>query len=486
MMERDLANQKELRQAAESIPKNCNYTSPEAQNELISIWFELLQSVVVKRVTESSMYCVMADETRNKTNVEDMCVCVRHVDKKFVAHEYLLDIVALRELNAACISSNLLQVLRKTVGTDRLVAQSYDGASVMSGASGGVQALISAAVGRKIIYIHCFAHRLHLVVLKVLETSSHVTWLLETCQQLYNFFRRYAVAREYNDVGGRKLKRLLEQRWTGHHDSVNTVLTEFNNILETLQNIAASRLSESIEAAGLVQQLKHAEFMPVLKLTKDILDLLMPLNKAFQSETMDITTGIALIDVVRSTLASLIDELRSENSEKSDDVLVSHPEYDVSDSSIVDPIGSSYQTETNSDNNLADSEGNTTISKSRRSSRIIKAPKRLDDYICEIKQFNKQFNGRPMSEENVGVSDDSAHNDNEGVAVELFSEVQLKLLLAQAVMCELDNRFGEQQRAVYVAAASLATGTFTEQSLQPLVQAAVDAGLHVDCEMLVA
>ena len=60
----------------------------------------------------------------------------------------------------------------------------------------------------------------------------------------------------------------------------------------------------------------------------------------------------------------------------------------------------------------------------------------------------------------------------------------MKLLLAQAVMCELDNRFGEQQRAVYVAAASLATGTSTGQSLQPLVQAAVDAGLHVDCKML--
>jgi len=33
---------------------------------------------------------------------------------------------------------------------------------------------------------------------------------------------------------------------------VSTVLTEFNNILETLETVAASRMSESIEAAGLV------------------------------------------------------------------------------------------------------------------------------------------------------------------------------------------------------------------------------------------
>jgi len=121
-------------------------------------------------------------------------MCQIHRQHVCCTYSYLLDIVALQELNAAGISSNLLHVLQKTVGTDRLVSQSYDGASVMSGSSGGVQALVSAAVGRKIVYIHCFAHRLHLVVLRVLATSSHVTWLLDTCQQLYNFFRRYAVA----------------------------------------------------------------------------------------------------------------------------------------------------------------------------------------------------------------------------------------------------------------------------------------------------
>ena len=61
-------------------------------------------------------------------------------------------------------------------------------------------------------------------------------------------------------------------------------------------------MCESIEAAGLVQcQLKHAEFTPVLKATKDILDVLMPLNKAFQSET-----GLAIIDAVQSTLSMII------------------------------------------------------------------------------------------------------------------------------------------------------------------------------------
>jgi len=69
-----MSMQRELKLAVESIPEVCKYTSPELQNEIVDIWFELVQRNIVKRVANSSMFCVMADETRNKNNVEDVCV----------------------------------------------------------------------------------------------------------------------------------------------------------------------------------------------------------------------------------------------------------------------------------------------------------------------------------------------------------------------------------------------------------------------------
>jgi len=175
-MDRDFACDQKLRLIAESIPRNCTYASHDSQNELISMWFQLVQKEIIDSVSQASMYCVMADETRNKNNVEDMCVCIRFIDSKFEAHEMLIDIVALESLRAQSIANDLLRVLETTVGTSRLVAQSYDGASVMSGCKGGVQKLVSDAVGRHVIYIHCFAHRLHLVVLDVLKSSKHVQY----------------------------------------------------------------------------------------------------------------------------------------------------------------------------------------------------------------------------------------------------------------------------------------------------------------------
>jgi len=269
MLDRDLANDKELKAAAESVPKNCRYTSPEAQNDIIDLWFELLQEQIIARVS-GSMFCVMADETRNKNNVEDLCVCIRHLDANFAAHEYILDISALKSLNADEISNEMLKVLENTVGTDDLVAQSYDGASVMSGSKGGVQKVLSDLIGRKLVYIHCFAHRLHLVVLQVIQVSKHVQWVFEVCQGLYNFFRRYTVSEKFRELQGHALTRILEQRWSGHHDSLNTVISEIDNIMRTLNIIAAGRTSEAAAAAGLLSQLKNSDFLPVAHVGGDV------------------------------------------------------------------------------------------------------------------------------------------------------------------------------------------------------------------------
>lgn len=51
----------------------------------------------------------------------------------------------------------------------KLVAQSYDGASVMSGRFNGVQALIKCKFPYA-IYTHCMAHRVNLVVLDICKT----------------------------------------------------------------------------------------------------------------------------------------------------------------------------------------------------------------------------------------------------------------------------------------------------------------------------
>lgn len=59
---------------------------------------------------------------------------------------------------------NCFEKLNLDVKSLKIVAQSYDGASVMSGCLNGVQAKIKQYFPCA-IYTHCMAHRLNLVVL---------------------------------------------------------------------------------------------------------------------------------------------------------------------------------------------------------------------------------------------------------------------------------------------------------------------------------
>ena len=77
--------------------------------------------------------------------------------------------------DAATISSNLLScldnILPGTHDKQKLVAQCYDGASVMSGQHRGVQSIVKDAYPNA-HYVHCYAHQLNLVLQ---QAVSHIT-----------------------------------------------------------------------------------------------------------------------------------------------------------------------------------------------------------------------------------------------------------------------------------------------------------------------
>ena len=62
------------------------------------------------------------------------------------------------------------------IGFDGLVSQAYDGASVMSGDKGGLQALVNRHSGRTVPYIRCCCHRLHLVVEDVMKNITELNF----------------------------------------------------------------------------------------------------------------------------------------------------------------------------------------------------------------------------------------------------------------------------------------------------------------------
>jgi hypothetical protein len=130
-------------------------------------------------------------------------------------------VVSLEEQNAQTIMAEILKVLRGlSLNLDKIIGQTYDGASVMSEHHGGVNVLLSDELGRVIPYIHCVNHQLHLAVIGTLAAHKDIRSYLDACEELYKFFRQTEVSRAYE---GNTLKRLMEHRWSKHLATINVI-----------------------------------------------------------------------------------------------------------------------------------------------------------------------------------------------------------------------------------------------------------------------
>ena len=211
-----------------TIPRNASYTSPEFQNEVIHHLANLISESVVSELGDN-WFTLMCDGTRDVNGLENISIVLRYVDVTATIRERLLCIVDTTELDAEGLTNVIMLHLEKhNIRLDRLLAQCYDGASVMSGTKGGIQALIQERLNRKVPYIHCFNHQLHLVVQYAVSSDKTVASYFNICQQLYNFFRRPNIYAKY---GGDSLKRVLDQRWEGHLSAAVTLEKSLSEIV---------------------------------------------------------------------------------------------------------------------------------------------------------------------------------------------------------------------------------------------------------------
>ena len=77
----------------------------------------------------------------------------------------------------------------KNLGLDltHCVGQCYDGASVMSGRLNGVQVHVRMECKSPCLYVHCYAHRINLVVVGACNNSQYVIEALGSMEAIYCF-----------------------------------------------------------------------------------------------------------------------------------------------------------------------------------------------------------------------------------------------------------------------------------------------------------
>ena len=91
--------------------KQQKYTSPEIQNEMLGIMALEIQRMIVKDIQSSEFFSIMADETADVSNAEQLTTWFRWVMEDLEVNEEFIGLHALPSMDAGTIFNVLKDIL---------------------------------------------------------------------------------------------------------------------------------------------------------------------------------------------------------------------------------------------------------------------------------------------------------------------------------------------------------------------------------------
>ena len=125
------------------------FLSKNTQNRLIDIIGNQITEVIVEQIKNSIGWSIIVDSTPDVARKEQLSICVRIISPDGLVSEHIISCKEALSVTAMGLFSVIIKVFEsKKVTFDKLVAQTYDGASNMSGCYNGLQAIIKEKVGK--------------------------------------------------------------------------------------------------------------------------------------------------------------------------------------------------------------------------------------------------------------------------------------------------------------------------------------------------
>lgn len=240
-------------------------TSSIIQNELLDSMLSICREHILTEISEVDFLSIQADETTDSSCQTLLSLVLRYqIDGKI--NETFWGYFEVSDRSAVGLATIILKQLCEIgieKSPDKLICQTYDGASVMSGQKGGVQCLIKEKYCNA-NYIHCYAHQGNLILQNATSSSSQSRIFFQDLQGIGTFFSRSPKRMDYLiEFVQRKLGSVPPTRWYFQHRTVNTVFEHKENLIKCFEHIRDTEINDkkaSTEATGFVRTLKDPQF----------------------------------------------------------------------------------------------------------------------------------------------------------------------------------------------------------------------------------
>lgn len=303
--------------------KRFRYDCPENQNEILSIMAQNIVRELASKMRRSEYFAILADETTDKSNREQLVVCLRWIDENLKVNEDFVGLYSIDDTKADTIAHAIKDVLvRLNISMLKCRGQTYDGASSMAGRKTGVQARIKQEE-RRALFNHCHGHLINLACADNVKSSKTIADALDTALEITKLVKdspqrdtklekiRQAATND-GEMPTAGIRVLCPTRWTVKADTMDRILSNYESLQElwdwSLDNIKDAKMKARIR--GVQSHMLQFEFYYGLTLGECLLRHADYLSATLQRKEMSAAEGKAIAMKTVKTLT----KMRSEDS----------------------------------------------------------------------------------------------------------------------------------------------------------------------------
>ena len=287
-------------------------TSSAIQNDIIESISAVILEKIRNELNECMYVAILLDETSDISCFSQLSTVLRYVNKHGdVCERFIKFNDVSNDRCAAAIADLSLAQLRELGCLEKLVAQSYDGAAVMGSDLNGVQAKIREVVPEA-IFIHCYAHKLNLVLSQAVSVISECNNFFSVLGSLSSFFSSSTKRTSMLDsIVGKRFPKLAPTRWNYSSRLVETVIENKGDIIDLLKSILESprKFDERTKnsARGLLAALDTFDFHFLLEVFSSIFPLTEFLFSILQTKSMDIVYCLFMVESTMQKIKQIRD-----------------------------------------------------------------------------------------------------------------------------------------------------------------------------------
>jgi len=271
---------------------------------------DAIQKQILSDISQCKYFSILADETTDVSQTEQLSLSVRFIKDTKVQAEYMCFAPVSSTTGKDLASTILTRLSQLGHNLEHMRGQGYDGASNMSGKYRGVQARVKELYPLA-MYTHCCNHVLNLVIntssqlpviRNAMATISDICVFLPRSAQRVSIFQNNIEREVSGSASSRlKLKPICATRWVERQDSTIIFVTLLPAVVSTLEELQ-QEVEVATKAATLLNSVQKRTFLIAALVMQHTSGVILPVSKLLQKKELDIFAVIELIDSVLDIL----------------------------------------------------------------------------------------------------------------------------------------------------------------------------------------